>query len=178
MGADKREYAPFTIDDTGSAARFFQHCPPDADAGDAEIVRRAFYSAKASKSERDAGCEALAERDGGHFAQDEWSRQNMGNTPDAKRAPVRNHHPTVKPLALTEYLARLILPPPRDTPRRLLIPFSGSGSEIIGALRAGWDEVVGIELDADYCAIGVARIKYWQAVIAEERAAPQQAGLF
>ena len=92
--------------------------------------------------------------------------------------PRRNHHPTVKPLALTEYLARLILPPPRDTPRRLLVPFSGSGSEIIGALRAGWDEVVGIELDADYCAIGVARIKYWQAVIAEERAAPQQAGLF
>ena len=29
---------------------------------------------------------------------------------------------------------------------RLLVPFAGSGSEMIGALRAGWDEVVGVEL--------------------------------
>lgn len=60
-------------------------------------------------------------------------------------------HPTMKPLALATYLARLLLPPPRSDgePRRLLVPFSGVGSEVIGALRAGWDEVVAIELDAD-----------------------------
>jgi len=72
----------------------------------------------------------------------------------------RNHHPTVKPLALTEYLARLILPPQRETPRRLLIPFCGSGSEIIGALKAGWDEVIGIELDPEYVAIAEARLAH------------------
>ena len=27
------------------------------------------------------------------------------------------------------------------------MPYSGSGSEMIGCLQAGWDEVVGIELD-------------------------------
>jgi len=62
------------------------------------------------------------------------------------RGPARNPHPTVKPTDLIEYLARLILPPARSTPRRLLVPFAGSGSEMIGALRAGWDEVVGVEL--------------------------------
>lgn len=51
-----------------------------------------------------------------------------------------NTHPTVKPTELASYLAKLILPPERDgEPRRLLVPFSGSGSEIIGALAVGWE---------------------------------------
>lgn len=61
-------------------------------------------------------------------------------------------HPTVKPLKLCQYLATLILPPERDTPRRLLVPFAGSGSEMLGARRAGWDDVVGIEREPTYVA--------------------------
>lgn len=38
------------------------------------------------------------------------------------------------------------------------MPFSGSGSEVIGALRAGWDEVVAVDQDEDYCEIARARI--------------------
>lgn len=72
-----------------------------------------------------------------------------------------NNHPTVKPLALAEYLARLILPPKLDKPRRLLVPFCGSGSEIIGALRAGWDEVVGIDLEESYLEIAKARVDHY-----------------
>lgn len=71
-------------------------------------------------------------------------------------------HPTLKPIALTTYLARLLLPPPhlkpKPVPRRLLIPFSGAGSEIIGALFAGWDEVWGIEQNPEYIADAEARI--------------------
>lgn len=67
-------------------------------------------------------------------------------------------HPTLKPIDLTSWLARLILPPERETPRRLLVPFSGAGSEIIGALRAGWDEVVGIEREAEYAELSRRRI--------------------
>lgn len=69
-----------------------------------------------------------------------------------------NTHPTVKPLKLLEYLARLILPPKNGTPRRLLVPFSGSGSEMIAARKAGWDEVIGIELNREYCALSTARL--------------------
>lgn len=61
-----------------------------------------------------------------------------------------NDHPTLKPLALCEHLARLILPPKRKTPRRLIVPFSGSGSEMVGALMAGWDHVTGVEINSDY----------------------------
>ncbi len=69
-----------------------------------------------------------------------------------------NTHPTVKPSKLTEYLAKLILPPTRDTPRRLLVPYSGSGSEMLGAIRGGWDHVEGIEGNEPYIAIATQRL--------------------
>lgn len=70
----------------------------------------------------------------------------------------RNQHPTVKPIDLAAYLAKLILPPKRDTPRRIITPFCGSGSEIIGALRAGWEEAVGIEQEEKWCEVARERI--------------------
>jgi predicted RNA methylase len=50
-----------------------------------------------------------------------------------------------------------------------LVPFSGAGSEAIGAALAGWDEVVGIELDPAYVAIAESRVAHW--VEAERKAA-------
>lgn len=67
----------------------------------------------------------------------------------------------VKPIRLAAYLARLILPPELDTPRRLLVPFAGSGSEMIGARLAGWDVVTGIERESEYVALAEARLAWW-----------------
>ncbi|MCA9111562.1 MAG: hypothetical protein KDA52_16535 [Planctomycetaceae bacterium] len=69
-----------------------------------------------------------------------------------------NDHPTLKPLALCEYMAKLILPPAGRTPRRLLVPFSGVASEMIGGLMAGWDHVTGIEHNAQYVADARSRL--------------------
>jgi DNA modification methylase len=76
-----------------------------------------------------------------------------------------NKHPTMKPISLTTYLAKLCLPPPRldGQPRRILIPFSGVGSECIGAMIAGFDEVIGIEQDLEYVEISKKRMKYWES---------------
>lgn len=124
-----------------------------ADSGGAS---RFFYCAKASRAERDAGCGDLPARevDGAHGYRT-LPDQRMEREQD--RRPMRNHHPTVKPLALCEYLARLILPP---RPGVLLVPFAGSGSEVIGALRAGWPEVVGIEREAEYVEIARRRVEH------------------
>jgi len=84
-----------------------------------------------------------------------------------------NDHPCVKPLDLCRNLANLILPPPRESPRRLLVPFSGSGSEIIGALMVGWDEVVGIEMEQKYIDIAESRIRHWISGQAETRVPPK-----
>ena len=74
-----------------------------------------------------------------------------------------NDHPTMKPIDLTRQLATLLLPPARHggEQRRLLVPFSGSGSEMIGALLAGWDDVTGIEQSAEYARIAQQRIAWW-----------------
>ena len=75
--------------------------------------------------------------------------------------PVRNSHPTIKPIGLTRHLATLLLPPEEYKPRRLLVPFAGTGSEMIGAFQAGWECVIGIDNEREYVDIGRARLKYW-----------------
>lgn len=115
-------------DDSGSAARFF-------------------YCAKASKADRDEGCEALGERAG---------KRTLSGGDDTRGRPTpcnHNHHPTVKPTALMRYLCRLITPPGGI----ILDPFCGSGSTGKAATLEGF-EFIGIDTDADYLAIAEARI--------------------
>lgn len=115
------------------------------------------YEAKASTSEREAGLDHLLPRkvnDG---------RQTPIDNPYQRGETERlNEHPTVKPIGLTEWLAKLLLPPKEYGPRRILIPFAGSGSEMIGAYRAGWEYVYGIEMSMQYAAIARARLHYWR----------------
>ncbi|WP_164868076.1 DNA-methyltransferase [Rhodovarius crocodyli] len=56
-----------------------------------------------------------------------------------------SEHPTVKPLALMQWLVRLMTPPGGT----VLDPFSGSGSTLEAAFREGFD-AIGIEADATY----------------------------
>lgn len=70
-----------------------------------------------------------------------------------------NTHNTVKPLALSEHLAKLVLPPEEYRKEaRLLVPFFGSGTEILGGIRAGWLHVDGIERDEEYVEIAKRRL--------------------
>jgi site-specific DNA-methyltransferase (adenine-specific) len=122
---------------------------------------RFFYCPKASTAEREAGCESLPLRISGGMSgtADQSLKTGSGNTRNNLR---RNCHPTVKPVALNKYLAGLILPPQRESsPRRLLVPYCGSGSEAIGALLAGWESVTGIERDPEFVEIAAARIEHW-----------------
>ena len=142
--------------------------------GDSGGASRFFYCAKVSSKERNAGLEHLPARqttfasgtglsangDGTARNQDATAR-NQDATARNQDATARNHHPTLKPIDLTRYLARLILPP-TEAPR-LLVPFSGTGSEMIGAMLAGWSDVTGIEGEAEYIEIAHARIAHWIA---------------
>lgn len=123
---------------------------------DAGGASRFFYQAKASKWEREAGLEEFTPttvNDG---------RDTPIDNPFQRGETLRkNIHPTVKPIRLCEYIARLILPPELSTPRRILIPFSGSGSEMIGAFLAGWDEIDGVEQSQEYIDIANARLNWW-----------------
>jgi len=134
---------------------------PHHTRGDSGSAARFFYCAKASTSERNAGLDHLPSAESeAAFGTVQDGRPHTSEDYRYSRPARRNPHPTVKPIALTEYLARLLLPPPRDTPRRILIPFAGSGSEIIGAIKAGWDDAVGIEREEEYATIAHARIAH------------------
>ena len=157
-GSDRHDLSVYGYGDRGSAARFFTQV--DWALEQAEPL---FYQAKASRRERDAGLEGreaehVRRHSGGEYAHNSGSLNSSKNG-----ATTHNPHPTVKPIALARHLATLLLPPPEYAPRRILIPFAGSGSEMIGALLAGWEEVVGIEQDAEYCELARARIAHWQA---------------
>jgi DNA modification methylase len=117
-------------------------------------VSRFFYCAKASKRDRNEGLEGLPIKQVGTYAQDEWSRKNMGNTPDAERKATANFHPTVKPTSLMRYLVRLVTPPKG----LVLDPFMGSGSTGKACALEHFD-FVGIELNAEYIKICKARIE-------------------
>lgn len=142
-----------------------------ADSGGAS---RFFFCSKPDRAERDFGCEHLPGRKGAEAVdREEGSAGTKSPRAGAGRIAdkVKNFHPTVKGLRLLKHLATLSLPPPRaeGNPRRLIVPFSGSGSEMVAALRAGWDEVVGIQREADadergYLEIARARLERWSQV--------------
>jgi DNA modification methylase len=117
-------------DDSGSAARFF-------------------YCAKASKAERNMGCDNLPLGEPPASAR---SKPAEGRT-NALGEPRPNNHPTVKPLALMRYLCRLITPPDGT----VLDPFAGSGSTLIAAKQEGFS-YIGIEMEEEYIEIIKARL--------------------
>lgn len=129
---------------------------PDSERG--EQASRFMYCPKANRKERDLGCEGLTLRSAAEMTDSEegQARLDSPRTGAGRTGGARNHHPTVKPIALMTYLARLLLPP---NPGAILVPFSGSGSEMIGALAAGWPAVLGIERESEYVEIARARLK-------------------
>jgi site-specific DNA-methyltransferase (adenine-specific) len=118
---------------SGSAARFF-YCP------------------KASKSDRNDGCDDFEER----RESDRIKDDGIGGDNPRNRTnnPRKNFHPTVKPTELMAYLCRLITPPGGT----ILDPFTGSGSTGRGAVSQGFN-FIGIELSPEYVEIAKARIE-------------------
>ena len=134
-------------DTGGGASRFFKVIEDD--------YPRFIYCAKASRSERNRGCEELEDKPAGQSLKDDnYTRENMGNTPAVNREPTKNNHPTVKPLKLMEYLCILTKTP---TGGIILDPFVGSGTTCMAAKKIG-RTYIGIEQDEEYCKIARARI--------------------
>jgi site-specific DNA-methyltransferase (adenine-specific) len=121
-------------------------CPvaeADGAAGGRLEPSRFLHCPKADRAERDAGCEALPERDLDLFP-------NSGTSGRA-----RNPHPSVKPLELMRWLVRLACPEDGV----VLDPFMGSGSTGAAAALEG-RRFYGIERQPDYLAIAEARISH------------------
>jgi DNA modification methylase len=128
---------------------------------DAGSAARFFYSAKASKRDRNEGLDGFEKRQ-----QDESRKEgNPGGDNPRNRGvnKVANHHPTVKPTDLMRYLCRLITPPNG----LILDPFTGSGSTGKAAVLEGFD-FLGIEMQVEYVEIARARIAHAQSQVDEQ----------
>jgi DNA modification methylase len=120
-----------------------------------------FYCAKASKRDRNEGLDGFeAKRDHDGRADGGVGGDNPRNrTNNAKL----NHHPTVKPTTLMQYLVRLVTPPSGI----VLDPFMGSGSTGKACAYEGFD-FIGIDQSAEYVAIAQARIDFATADKSDE----------
>jgi len=129
------------INDSGNASRFFK-----------SII----YTTKASKAERNRGCEGLplGEPPASARSKPADGRQNPLGKPRV------NSHPTVKPVALMEYLINMAT---REN-QVVLDMFMGSGTTAVACERLNrrW---IGIEKDKKYCEIAAKRIREYSKIL-------------
>lgn len=146
-----------TLDDLPDGGRY----PSNVIGEVAEGYQKYFYNAKVSRKERHSGFEmppALTGHIKGCYAED-GSRMAVGM--DKAEGYRGNNHPTVKPVALMDYLIKLVTPPSTPTlQRKVLDPFMGSGSTGMAATKLG-HHFTGCELDDKYVAIANTRIDAW-----------------
>jgi hypothetical protein len=146
---------------------------PGARRLDEGSAARFFYCAKASKKDRDEGCEGLADSvlAMSNQAKAELARGNMHEGESGMNTGKirKNNHPTVKPTELMRYLCRLVTPPGG----LILDPFMGSGSTGKAARLEGF-RFTGIELNPEYMEIARARIS---AVENDQRRRTAQTGM-
>jgi hypothetical protein len=124
--------------------------------GDSGSAARFFYCAKSSQQDRNEGLEDLELLSAGTVTdrQDGSAGLNSPRAGAGRNSGSRNHHPTVKPLALMRYLVRLITPPNG----LVLDPFCGSGSTGKATVFEDF-RFIGIELNEDYCQLARRRIE-------------------
>lgn len=136
--------------------RCVSNCPAVVvDAARPDLLpSRLFFCAKATRAEREAGCEQLP-------------RRQVALYTGKRHSPrlVRNLHPTVKPLELMRWLVRLVTPPGGV----VLDPFTGSGSTGIAAVMEG-RTFLGLEREAPFVDVACARLTHW-AHLAERESA-------
>ncbi len=143
-------------DNGGNASRFFK-----------SII----YQAKASKSERNKGCEGLEN--------EKFSTSCVSQSPycvscgktyngtnnhtkcsgeiesrETNSKTIGNNHPTVKPTALMSYLIKMVTPEGGT----VLDPFMGSGSTGVAAKENGFS-FIGIDMTPEYVEIASKRIE-------------------
>jgi site-specific DNA-methyltransferase (adenine-specific) len=137
--------------------------PKEADTeqlgfGDSGSAARFFYCAKASKRDRNQGLDGFETREKRYMATANGTGKTSKGMEQFTSQPSANHHPTVKPTSLMQYLVRLVTP----SGGVVLDPFMGSGSTGKACAYEGFD-FIGIDQSAEYVEIARARIAFAQA---------------
>ena len=132
------------------------------------------YAPKVGKKERNMGLDNVVPTTDGAKGNGINRICSVCSTPQLKKElckcenpewiypPMKNTHPTLKPIKLISEIAKLFkLPDIVD--QKVYIPFSGSGSEVIGFLDAGYNHknITACEMNPEYVEISKKRIKHF-----------------
>ncbi len=139
---------PSDYTDIGGCSKILHKC--DFEENEHDLY---FYNPKVSKSERNAGCDGEEQQ----YSHDGRNKE-IENPYQRNKSVAINNHPTLKPIKLNERILKLFKTP---NEQKIIYPFAGSGSEIIGGIKAGFINWVGCEISPDYVEIAKARIDYW-----------------
>jgi site-specific DNA-methyltransferase (adenine-specific) len=120
------------------------------------------YEPKVGEAERNNGLEAFESKLSANLPMrsanvDSDSVANDGSKTH-RTTTTKNNHPTLKPIDLNSKVLKLFKTP---NDQKICYPFAGSGSEIIGGLKAGFSNWVACEINEDYIKIANARIKHY-----------------
>lgn len=126
-----------------------------------ELKDDRFYCPTVSPKERNAGCESLGKKE----LQIMGDFEDTDNHSPKKNITAFNGHPTLKPISLIKQMSQLFRQP-KGLTQTVYVPFSGTGSEIIGLIQAGYNpnNIIGCEINPEYVEIAKARITYWSKV--------------
>lgn len=129
-------------DDEGSASRYF-------------------YCAKASKRDRDEGLDLFESKVKVFNGKSDQSSKDIKDVEQRFTTVAKNIHPTVKPVALMQYLIRLVCPKGSI----ILDPFNGSGSTGKACMYENKDRnadyyYIGVEMTEEYLPISKARLDF------------------
>jgi len=163
-----------TYGDTGGCSKILHKC--DYENGEMDLY---VYAPKVSKNERNAGCDELEEKAGGiandsgrsyktkcSVCEKEIRKDGRKNACECEEpqeyypeVSQKNNHPTLKPISLSYRVLKLFKTP---NPQKIVYPFAGVQSEVIGGYKAGFTDFLGCELNAEYVEVGSIRFEYWK----------------
>lgn len=133
--------------DSGNASRFFKSIREECPHGNWENW-----------------CDEEGCKDKVQISPEEWEKMNtfksiiyQAKSSKSERTnggAITNSHPTIKPIALMEYLIKMVTPKGGT----VLDPFAGSGSTLVAAKQNGY-QYIGIEMTEEYIPIIEARLK-------------------
>lgn len=115
-----------------------------------------FYCPKASTKEREEGLESFPMLSGGQLTdrKDDSKGLQSPRSGAGRNGGRRNNHPTVKPIALIEWLLRLLVPPGGI----VADPFAGSGTVFLAGKEMDMT-ILGIEKNTHYANIAEQRFR-------------------
>ena len=136
--------------DTGGCSKILHKC--DYEELDFDLF---IYEPKVSGGERNNGLYGMEEKQYSHDGRE----KPIENAYQRNNSVAQNNHPTLKPIDLNHKVLNLFKTPNDQV---IIYPFAGSGSEIIGGLKANFQNWYACEINQDYADIANARIEHYK----------------